>query len=251
MEADEITDKVDEIKDKKDKINDNIDGIKDNVDGIRNKADEIYSLFSNKSGYTDEHAESGIRIYGNGRPIRLFVAGLHGEEWKDTTGILKSLKPPKTGTLALIPLVNSGKYISTLESNYYPETGKKIIKTIEKLKPEIYVELHSYSRENIEKLAGKDRIDRIGVPAYSVLKDGVLLGSVSPWIRKKYFPKEALCLSFEIQKRNIKSRKFTALMLDILKETQSRDEFIEYIKKEFPVQAKKAIDDYRHFYGEI
>lgn len=192
-----------------------------------------------------------MRIYGGGRPIRLFVAGLHGDEWKDTTGILKNIKAPKTGTLALIPVVSSGKYVSTLEADYYPETGIKIIKAIEILKPEIYVELHSYSRENLEKLAGKDRLDRIGVPAYSVLKEGVLLGSVSPWIRKKYFPKEALCLSFEIQKGNLKSRKFTTLMLDVLKETQSRDEFIEYLKKEFPVQAKKAIDDYQRFYGEI
>jgi hypothetical protein len=192
-----------------------------------------------------------MKIYGSGRPIRLFVAGLHGDEWKDTTGILKNIKAPKTGTLALIPLVSNGKYVSTLEADYYPETGIKIIKAIEMLKPEIYVELHSYSRENLEKLAGNDRLERIGVPAFSVLKEGVLLGSVSPWIRKKYFPKEALCLSFEIQKRNIKSRKFTALMLDVLKETLSRDEFIEYLKKEFPVQAKKAIDDYRRFYGEI
>jgi hypothetical protein len=198
-----------------------------------------------------EYADLMMKIYGSGRPIRLFVAGLHGDEWKDTTGILKNIKAPKTGTLALIPLVSSGKYVSTLEADYYSETGIKIIKAIEMLKPEIYVELHSYSRENLEKLAGKDRLDRIGVPAYSVLKEGVLLGSVSPWIRKKYFPKEALCLSFEIQKGNLKSRKFTTLMLDVLKETQSRDEFIEYLKKEFPVQAKKAIDDYQRFYGEI
>ncbi len=40
-------------------------------------------------------------------------------------------------------------------------------------------------------------------------------------------------------------------MLEILKETQTRDEFIEYMKKEFPAQAKKAIEDYRRFYGEI
>jgi hypothetical protein len=192
-----------------------------------------------------------MKIYGNGRPVRLFVAGLHGEEWKDTTGILRTIKAPKTGTLALIPLVNNGKYVSTLKADYYPETGKKIIKAIEKFKPEIYVELHSYSSENLEKLVGKDRLERIGVPAYSILKEGVLLGSVSPRIRKKYFPKEALCLSFEIQKGNIKSRKFAALMLDVLKETQTRDEFIEYLKKEFPVQAKKAIEDYRRFYGEI
>ncbi|MDQ1255297.1 MAG: hypothetical protein QG646_4576 [Euryarchaeota archaeon] len=191
-----------------------------------------------------------MKIYGNEKPIRLFVAGLHGEEWKDTTGILESIRPPKTGTLALIPLVNNGKYISTLETNYYPKAGKKIIEAIEMLKPEIYVELHSYAGENLEKLTGKDRFDRIGVPAYSVLKEGVLLGSVSPFIRKKYFSKEALCLSFEIQKGDLKSRKLTALILDILKEIQSRDEFIEYLKKEFPAQANKAIADYRRFYGE-
>lgn len=192
-----------------------------------------------------------VKLYGSGKPVRLFVAGLHGEEWKDTTVLLENLKPPKTGTLALIPLISSGEYISTLNPNYYPETGKKILEAVEELKPEIYIELHSYSRENLEKLAGKDRLDRIGVPAYSILKEGVLLGSVSPWIRRKYFPKEALCLSFEIQKGNPDSRKFTALLLGILKETKSRDEFVAYLKNEFPMQAKKAIEDYRQFYGEI
>ena len=192
-----------------------------------------------------------LKIYGKGKPIRLFVAGLHGEEWKDTTEILRAIKPPETGTLALIPLVSSGKYVSTLKEEYYPVTGKKIVKAIEELKPGIYVELHSYSRENLEKLAGKDRFERIGVPAYSILKEGVLLGSVSPWIRKKYFPKESLCLSFEIQKGNIMSRRFASLMLDVLKETQTRDEFIEYLNEVFPVQAKKIIEDYRRFYGDI
>lgn len=192
-----------------------------------------------------------LKIYGNGKPIRLFVAGLHGEEWKDTTEILRGIKAPETGTLALIPLVSSGKYVSTLKEEYYPVTGEKIIKSIEELKPEIYVELHSYSRENLEKLSGRDRFERIGVPAYSILKEGVLLGSVSPWIRRKYFSKEALCLSFEIQKGNITSRRFTSQMLDVLKEIQTRDEFIEFLNKSFPDQAKKVIEDYRRFYGDI
>jgi len=211
-----------------------------------------YTDLSNSfSECSDSHSKSGIRIYGNEKPVRLFVAGLHGEEWKDTTELLHSIKPPKTGTLALIPLVSSGNYISTLDPAYYPGLGKKILEAIEELKPEIYIELHSYSRENLEKLSGKDRFEKIGVPAYSVLKDGVLLGSVSPWVRRKYFPKEALCLSFELQKENIESRTFTASILEVLKESQSRDEFIEYLKTEFPEQAKKAIEDYRKFYGDI
>ena len=192
-----------------------------------------------------------MKIFGNGRPVRLFVAGLHGDEWRDTTELLEELKPPETGTLVLIPLVSKGKYLSTLDPDYYTEMGKQILEVIKELKPEIYIELHSYAKENFEKLAGQDRFERIGVPAYSVLKAGVLMGSVSPWIRKEYFPKEALCLSFELEKGNMKSRKLAAQLLEVLKETMSRDEFIEYMKSEFPTQAKKAIEDYRQFYGEI
>jgi hypothetical protein len=33
--------------------------------------------------------------------------------------------------------------------------GKSILEAIKALNPEIYIELHSYSRENLEKLAGR------------------------------------------------------------------------------------------------
>lgn len=214
--------------------------------GEENDSAQGSHIFTNK--YADE---TGLKVYGHGKPVRLFVAGLHGDEWKDTTEILMKIKPPKRGTLALIPLVQRGEYTSTLDPAYYPVMGKSILEAIETLGPEIYIELHSYSGENLEKLAGKDRLERIGVPAYSILKSGVLLGSVSPWVRKRYFPKEALCLSFEIQKGNSESREFAASILETLKETGSRDEFIEYLQKEFPEQARKAIEDYRRFYGEI
>ena len=215
------------------------------------KADEKKESFPRGNLPAAAPAGAGIRIYGSGRPVRLFVAGLHGEEWKDTTEILEKIEPPETGTLALIPIVSREKYVSTLDPCYYPGIGKPIIDAVEKFEPEIYIELHSYSGENFEKLAGKDRIDRAGVPAYSVLKAGVLLGSVSPHIRRKYFPKEALCLSFEIEKGSLASREFVSFMVEKIKEIGSRDEFIECLQKEFPKQAKKAIEDYRRFYGEI
>lgn len=222
-----------------------------NADGAEGSGGSLPGEHKCTEKLPDSNTDPGIKIYGSGKPVRLFVAGLHGEEWKDTTELLKGIKPPETGTLALIPVVDCGKYISTLSPDYYSGPGKKILRAIEALKPEIYIELHSYSSENLEKLAGRNRLELIGVPAYSILKAGVLLGSVSPWIRKKYFPKEALCLSFELRKGSVESRKFTVRMLEILKEIQSRDEFIEYMKKEFPAQAKKAIEDYRRFYGEI
>jgi hypothetical protein len=224
---------------------------KGNSNGKESSGNSFLGKHESTEMRPDSDPDFGMKIYGSGRPVRLFVAGLHGDEWKDTTGLLKRIKPPETGTLARMPLVDCGKYISTLNPDYYSGTGKKILKAIEELKPEIYIELHSYSSENFEKLAGKDRLELTGVPAYSILKEGVLLGSVSPWVRRKYFPKEALCLSFELRKGSVESRKFAARMLEVLKEIQSRDEFIEYMKKEFPAQAKKAMEDYRQFYGEI
>jgi len=177
------------------------------------KADEKRETFSDGNPPATIPEKTEIKIYGSGRPIRLFVAGLHGEEWNDTTEILKKIEAPETGTLALIPLVSREKYVSTLDPRYYPEMGKPILEAVEKMHPEIYIELHSYAGKNFKKLAGKDRIDRAGVPAYSVLKAGVLLGSVSPHIRRKYFPKEALCLSFEIEKGSLESRKFASMMV--------------------------------------
>ncbi|MDD2439368.1 MAG: DUF2119 domain-containing protein [Methanosarcinaceae archaeon] len=198
-----------------------------------------------------------IYILGNGSPVRLFAAGLHGEEWKDTSCLLeqilcmgKELKIPNSGTLALLPRVSTGKYLSTLDRRYYSGPGKLLLSALKYLRPEIYIEVHSYSKKNFENLTGKARIKRRGVPAFSVLKEGVLLGSVSPFIRQ-YFPKEALCLTFEVEKENLASKQFALHFLTLIGEMQSKAEFLEFLKKDFPKQAEKAIEDYRRFYGEL
>ncbi|HEY3362555.1 MAG TPA: DUF2119 family protein, partial [Methanosarcina sp.] len=91
----------------------NTDGI-ENSDRIESFGDSFPSKHESTETRPDSHLNFGIGIYGRGRPVRLFVAGLHGDEWKDTTGLLKRIKPPETGTLALIPFVDCGRYISTL-----------------------------------------------------------------------------------------------------------------------------------------
>ncbi|TGC09548.1 DUF2119 domain-containing protein [Methanolobus halotolerans] len=189
------------------------------------------------------------KIQGKGRPVRLFVAGLHGNEWKDTTDILENMGAPEKGTLATIPLVSKGNYISTLDDNYFTEAGQVIIDTVEELRPEVYIELHSYSAENLEKLTGSERLERTGVPAFSQLDHGVLLGSVAPSIRRKYFPPEALCLTFEIQKENSLSKQYASKMINRMKEFTSRDEFLKCMLRRYPEQARKAIEDYKKFYG--
>ncbi|MFP4654823.1 MAG: DUF2119 domain-containing protein [Methanohalobium sp.] len=190
-----------------------------------------------------------VNVYGHGNPVRLFVAGLHGDEWRDTSDILYNINPPEHGTLITIPVVNSGKYVSTLDENYYKHQGMTIIYTIVKYQPSIYVELHSYSGDNFTNLTDNNRINRIGIPAYSILDNNVLLGSVAPYIRRNYFSKEALCLSFEIKKSDEKSRSFAEKIINTVKECKSRDEFIIFLRKRYPKQAEKAIENYKKFYG--
>jgi hypothetical protein len=189
------------------------------------------------------------KLMGNGDPVRLFVGGLHGNEWVDTSDILKELEQPEVGSLAIIPVVCKEKYVSTLEERYYRTLGKPIIQAVQELRPSIYIEFHSYSKQNQKLLTSAERIHMAGVPAYSQLDNDVLLGSVSPVIRREYFPIEALCLSFEIQKDNPRSKDYGARLATKMKECLSRDHFIEQLKKRYPVQASKVIEDYRNFYG--
>lgn len=189
------------------------------------------------------------RILGEGKPVRLFVAGLHGKEWMDTSDILENIEAPRKGTLAVIPLVSKGKYISTLDDKYFTEIGMPIIEAVEELKPEVYIEIHSYSAENLGKLTGAQRLGRVGVPAFSRLDHGVLLGSVAPYIRRKYFAQDALCLTFEIQKGNAISKQYATSIINRMKDFTSRDEFLSCMLKRYPKQARKAIEDYKNFYG--
>lgn len=189
------------------------------------------------------------KLLGTGDPVRLFVGGLHGNEWIDTSDILEELEPPATGSLAVIPLVCKEKYVSTLEERYYTTLGRQIIQAVQELKPSIYIEFHSYSKQNQKLLTDAERISKVGVPAYSQLDSDVLLGSVSPVIRREYFPMEALCLSFEIQKGNTISKDYGAKLARKMKECLSRDQFIEQMKNRYPAQSKKVIEDYRNFYG--
>ena len=189
-----------------------------------------------------------LKVYGEGRPYRLFAAGMHGGEWKDTSSLLLKLNPPLSGSLFLLPLVDRGRYLSTLQEGYYKGPGSKIPVFVNNCVPEIYIEIHSYSKQNFRKLAGRDRISRTGVPPYSVLEEGLLLGSVSPHIRL-HFPKEALCLSLEVQRENPASYELALHMLDRMKECRGRDDFIAFLNKEYPSAVLKAIENYKKFYG--
>jgi hypothetical protein len=190
-----------------------------------------------------------MRKLGSGMPKRLFVAGLHGDEWKDTSDILASLAPPKIGSLYIISKVSDGTYISTLKSEYYKKDGKKIIESVKKVNPDVYIELHAYNKEHLKDLTDDKRFSKRGVPPYIELEGGMLIGSVSPHLTK-YFPMDRLCLSFEIQKGDERSRWILLELLEILKDAEI-SEFLIYLFKRYPNPVRDATIAYFRYHDLV
>jgi Uncharacterized protein conserved in archaea len=190
-----------------------------------------------------------MRKLGSGIPKRLFVAGLHGDEWKDTSDILTSLPPPKIGSLFIIPKVSDGAYISTLKSEYYEKDGEKIVESVKKVNPDIYIELHAYNKEHLKDLTDDKRSSKRGVPPYIELDRGLLLGSVSPHLTK-YFPMEKLCLSFEVQKGDERSKRLLLELLEILKDSEV-NEFLIYLSERYPDPVRDATIAYFRYHEQF
>lgn len=180
--------------------------------------------------------------FGYGRPRRLFIAGLHGSEWSDTSHILLFLSTPDTGSSYTVPVISRGRYISTLDHQYYESDGEIVIELIKEIKPDIYIELHSYKKESFESLVSKDRLSKKGVPSYVELANGVLIGSVSPYLIE-YFPDKSLHLSFEIEKDNTSSSRELLEILDAVNNSTA-DEFLIYLSEKYPSAVRKAVEGY-------
>jgi hypothetical protein len=165
---------------------------------------------------------------GSGDPKRLFVGGLHGDEWMHTSALLESLDAPETGTLVIIPKLTDRTYVSTLDDRYYEGYGRDLVAAIEEIKPAIYLELHSY--RDFEGLTDFRRIDEKGVPAYVELEDD-------------------FCISFEIPAEGGESQKLAKELLDFTKDCVSAARFVDFLLSRYPEQGRRAIENYRKFYG--
>ncbi|MHC1574725.1 MAG: DUF2119 family protein [Candidatus Methanogasteraceae archaeon] len=186
---------------------------------------------------------------GSGDPKRLFVGGLHGDEWMHTSGVLESLDAPGAGTLVVIPKLTDLAYVSTLDERYYAGYGRDLIATIEEIRPAIYLELHSYC--DFDGLTDSRRIDKKGVPAYVELEDGVLIGSISPILRRRCFAVRDFCVSFEIPAENGRSQRTITRLLDFVKDCVSVGVFVDFLLERYPEQGGVAIANYKRFYGLV
>lgn len=182
-------------------------------------------------------------------PRRLFVAGLHGDEWRDTSRLLEDLGEPRSGLLITIPCVYDGPYVSTLDPGYYEGPGNAILEAIEEYRPNVYLELHSYQSENKDRLTSRERLQVEGVPPYIELEKSVLIGSVAPHLRRSRFTHEDLCISFEIPKDDTDAQALVASLLRKIKDADSRDDFLEFMMREYPEASERAVRNYQKFFG--
>ena len=186
-------------------------------------------------------------------PTRIFIGGVHGKEGLTTLNLIKHLKEDDVadGKLLLYNCPES-KYVSTLDPLYYHSAmGKKILRLIKNYKPEIYVELHCYKPESYLKLIDKNRKKRVGVPPLIELEHGVLISSVAPYLRTKFFKRNDVCITLEMPCRP--TEKSCNIYLEVMKAiagSRNRSELEDKLNIKYPSQVKRAQRYAAEFFGE-
>jgi hypothetical protein len=186
-------------------------------------------------------------------PVRIFIGGVHGKEGLTTIELIKEINNDDVvnGKLLLFNCPYS-TYISTLDPRYYKtEMGKAIIDIIKTHKPEIYVELHCYKPESYHKLINLNRRDEAGVPPLIELEHGVLISSVSPYLRTELFKRNDVCITLEMPCNP--SQEAKNVYFEIMKEIAGSDNRMEFEKKlqvKYPVQVERARKYAAEFFGE-
>lgn len=210
---------------------------------------------------------SYFRYIDNGDgPTKLFVGGIHGNEWKTSIKFLKKLKKSyfSNGQIYIYNFDKS-QYISTINKKYYEsEIGLKVLDLIKTLKPDFYTELHCYNIKNFDKLTSIDRINQTGVPPLIDLGNYVLVSSVSPLIRIDYFDMFDVCKTLEFpcldkltpaikEKYGFDEKKAIDTYMDMLKLiaiAPTRKYFEEKIYEDYTKQANLAIKFAKFIFGE-
>jgi hypothetical protein len=193
-----------------------------------------------------------IEVIGFGKPVRLFVGGLHGLEGSITESILRRVsRKIEKGSLIICNLTIRSKYVTTLNPAYYQtETGRQLLSLIREYKPEIYLELHCYRRGSYSRLTSPNRRNRIGVPPLVELEDGILLGSISPQIRMSEFKRDDLCLTFDVPEANMDDDKVIKI-LNRANLSLDKFDYLERLRKMYPEQIRIAEINFHNYFKDV
>ncbi len=184
--------------------------------------------------------DSGIR--------RLLVGGVHRGESKTTEPLLRALEgcEPESGSVVLADLGGTSP-LSTLDERFYStRDGKRLVQLIGEVRPQIYVEVHTYMPSSYARLTSASRMDIEGVPPLVELEAGILHASTSPLLRGM-FGRDDLCLLLEVPEGA------TEPALKILKgalSSNSKVECIDFLRERYPEQIAAGMRLFERFYGE-
>jgi hypothetical protein len=182
-------------------------------------------------------------IYRGEQPNRLFIGGVHGKEGQSTIHALEQLTDDDVNKGRLVIYnCDDTAYLSTLKREYYEtQIGKEILYLIDYYHPHVYIELHCYKKENYGRLTNSDRRLEQGVPPLIELREGVLIGSVSPYIRTTLFKRNDICMTLEMPcQAEHGSLQVYVDVLKIIAGSNSREELEEMMKKVYPEQVETA-----------
>jgi len=187
-------------------------------------------------------------------PIKLFVGGLHGDEGAHTAPILERLaqETVKAGEAIIVPsLVEHSTYIGVLAEEYYQsEAGMRLLQLISEYNPSFYFELHAYGEQSYARLTDPEREKRIGVPQFVDMGGGVLIGSISPILRRK-FTMHDFCMTIEVPKWRSEREEVKEQVRDILRialKHTEREALMQEYRRTYPKHVKKAEELFYKYY---
>lgn len=184
----------------------------------------------------------------------MFVGGVHGKEGESTVRAIEQLdeKDVKEGRLVIYNC-DATPYLSTLKREYYEtDIGKEILYLIDYYQPQVYIELHCYHKKNHTRLTSPERRSLEGVPPLIELEEGVLIGSVSPYIRTSLFKQKDICMTLEMPcDAEPESLKVYVKVLKIIAGSNTRKELEEGMIRVYPKQVETAKKYAKEFFGDF
>jgi len=187
-------------------------------------------------------------------PTRLVIGGLHGDEGLVTAPIIARLAAEElsAGEAILVPsLVAGGQYIGVLTAEYYESAaGQLLLRLIRRYTPAFYFELHAYGQQSYERLTDPGRVNKIGVPHFIELGNGILIGSIAPLLRRRFTIAD-FCMTIEVPNWRHEDERINESVLELLRialACRDRDALMQTYRARYPAPVKQAEELFNRYY---
>jgi hypothetical protein len=181
---------------------------------------------------------------------RLVVGGLHGREGVVTKRVLEHFVGdgrPRSGTLVVVPSLCVGaKYVSTLSERYLEtKEGKALLDLLKHYRPDVYVEVHCYSKRAYRALTSPARLDKKGVPRLVELEKGVLIGSSPPHLLSTSLFK--LGITVEVPCRGCEGDDVLLALLRVVRDQDTIEGILSQLEVMYSRQLREAVELYERY----